>query len=171
MRDGRNTSVFNLNTWVVTDMFTSRDILDLAVQIEKNGEKTYRRAFQEVANAEIQSFLQRLADDEARHVQRFAELKEKTKDTPGDPELEEMGRSILLGVLGDQSFSLQEADFSRMERIKDLFKVAIEFEKDTVLFYEMIRAMIDDDQTSADLNEIIAEENRHIELLNKFLGT
>jgi rubrerythrin len=150
-------------------MFTSRDVLDLAVQIEKNGEKIYRGALQKVTNREIKSLLQRLADDEARHVDWFSDFKESNEETPGDPELETMGRSILLGVLGDQSFSLKEADFSRMERIKDLFKVAIEFEKDTVLFYEMLRAMIDDDQTSADLDGIIAEENRHIELLDEFL--
>jgi rubrerythrin len=50
-----------------------------------------------------------------------------------------------------------------MERIKDLFKVAIEFERDTVIFYEMIRAMIEYDETSADLNQIIEEETRHID--------
>jgi rubrerythrin len=151
-------------------MFTSRDILDLAVQIEKNGEKIYRGALQEVASPEMRSLLQRLADDEARHVDRFSEFRESTGDARGDPKLEEMGRSILLGILGDQSFSLKEADFSKMERIKELFKVAVEFEKDTVIFYEMIRAMIEDDETAADLNKIIEEEKRHIELLEEFLG-
>ena len=76
----------------------------------------------------------------------------------------------MLGILGDQSFSLKETDFAGMERIKDLFKVAIEFEKDTVIFYEMIRALIEDDSTLTDLNQIIEEEKRHIELLREFLG-
>jgi rubrerythrin len=152
-------------------MFTSKDILDLAVQIEKNGEKIYRGAFQKVTHPEIKALLQRLADDEARHVDWFSEFEETARNTLGDPKLEEMGRSILLGILGDQSFSLKEADFSKMERIKDLFKVAIEFEKDTVIFYEMIQAMIEDDKTGADLNKIIEEEKRHIELFREFLST
>ncbi len=151
-------------------MFTSRDVLDLAVQIEKNGEKIYRGALQQVTHPEIKALLQRLADDEARHVDWFSKFEGTTKHTLGDPELEELGRSILLGVLGDQSFSLKEVDFSKMERIKDLFKVAIEFEKDTVVFYEMIQAMIEDDETGADLNRIIEEERRHIELFQEFLG-
>ena len=151
-------------------MFTSRDILDLAVQIEKNGEKIYRDALQKVTNQEVKSLLQKLADDEVRHIDQFSEFKASAKDTLGDPQLEEMGRSILLGILGDQSFSLKETDFARMERIKDLFKVAIEFEKDTVIFYEMIRALIEDDRTLADLNQIIEEEKRHIELFQEFLG-
>lgn len=151
-------------------MFTSKDVLDLAVQIEKNGEKIYRGAFQEVTDPQIKSLLQRLADDEARHVDRFSEFKKRTGDALGDPKLEEMGRSILLGILGDQSFSLKEADFSGLERIKDLFKVAIEFEKDTVIFYQMIQTMIEDDETAADLNKIIEEEKRHIELLDEFLA-
>ena len=81
-----------------------------------------------------------------------------------------MGCSILTGVLGDQSFSLKEADLSKIGNVKDLLQLAVEFEKDTVLFYEMIGSFIEDTETSEKLNEIIAEENRHIELLEDFQG-
>jgi rubrerythrin len=52
-----------------------------------------------------------------------------------------------------------------------LIQLAIEFEKDSILFYEMIGSFIEDTETSEKLNEIIAEENRHIELLEDFQET
>jgi rubrerythrin len=82
-----------------------------------------------------------------------------------------MSGSILQGILGDQSFSLKEADLSKIDSMEALIQLAIEFEKDSILFYEMIGSFIEDTETSEKLNEIIAEENRHIELLEDFQET
>jgi rubrerythrin len=82
-----------------------------------------------------------------------------------------MSGSILQSILGDQSFSLKEADLSKIDGVEALIQLAIEFEKDSILFYEMIGSFIEDSETSEKLNEIIAEENRHIELLEDFQET
>jgi rubrerythrin len=82
-----------------------------------------------------------------------------------------MGSSILQSILGDQSFSLKEADLSKIDSVEAYIQLAIEFEKDSILFYEMIGSFIEDTETSEKLNEIIAEENRHIELLEDFQDT
>jgi rubrerythrin len=50
-----------------------------------------------------------------------------------------------------------------------LIAIFIEFEKDTVLFYEMIEPFIEGGNTLEQLKEIIAEENLHIELLQELL--
>jgi rubrerythrin len=60
-------------------------------------------------------------------------------------------------------------DFSQVHRSSDLIDIFIEFEKDTVLFYEMLEPFIEDGNTLEQLKEIIAEENRHIERLQEFL--
>jgi rubrerythrin len=80
-----------------------------------------------------------------------------------------MGKMILLDVIGEQSFSLKHQDFSKIQHVKDLFEISIEFEKDTVLFYEMLRPFIEDKDVEEQLNTIIAEENRHIRELQGFL--
>ena len=46
-----------------------------------------------------------------------------------------------------------------------LIELAIEFEKDTVLFYEMLRPFIGDPTVLDQLDEIIAEENDHVSKL------
>lgn len=150
-------------------MFTIRDIIDLAIQIEENSEKVYRKAAREISNSSISSLLLWLAGEEVKHAKWFAELKEQVNETAEGPRVEETGNRILQGVLGDQSFSLRDVDFSTMKETADLLKAAIEFQEDTVLFYEMIQAFIDEKETLNHLDTIIQEEKDHIRLLRESL--
>jgi rubrerythrin len=151
-------------------MFTLDEILDLAIQIEKNGEKIYRRAQQEVPNPALASMLLWLAEDEAKHEKWFIQFREKANGTLKDPRMDDMGRSILQGVLGDRAFSIAESDFSRIDDLNSLLELSIEFERDTVLFYEMLGGFISDEQVLSQLTQIVEEENRHVQLLEEFLG-
>jgi rubrerythrin len=150
-------------------MFTLSEIIDLAIRIEKNGENAYRKAQEEVSNPSLASMLQWLAEEEVEHEKWFIRLKEKTMTVAEDPKLEEMGKAILQGVLGDQVFSIKDADFSKTEDINSLLELSIEFEKDTILFFEMLSAFIDDKETLSQLDKIIEEEKRHVQLLEEFL--
>jgi len=149
-------------------MFLPKDIIEMAIQIEKNGEKVYRKAIDEVSNLSLVSLFQHLADEEVRHMQWFSELDEKTATTVNDPHVEKAGRKLLQKILGDQSFSLADADFSHMEDVKALLTTAIEFEKDTVLFYEMIRPFVQDQAVVNHLDRIIEEEQQHARDLEQF---
>jgi rubrerythrin len=151
-------------------MFTLNDIINLAIRIEKNGEETYRKAQEEVSDPSLASMLKWLAEEEVEHEKWFTALKEKTATVPEDPRLEEMGKAILEGVLGDQSFSIKDADFSRIEDVNSLLELSVEFEKDTILFYEMLGAFIDDKEILRQLDEIIEEEKNHVQLLEEFLS-
>jgi rubrerythrin len=150
-------------------MFDIEEIIDLAVQIEKNGEKIYRNAIKRVADPRVCSLLQKLADEELDHVEWFFGLKQSIKSSTDDPELMEAGKQIMNSVLGEQAFSLKDVDFSEIDQIDDLMKLAIEFEKDTILFYEMIRPLIADSEDLDHLERIIAEENRHIDHFQEIL--
>ena len=74
----------------------------------------------------------------------------------------EISEAMLQNLVGDQTFSLDDADLSELNTVQSLIELAIEVEKDTILFYQMLQAFIDDSDTLEGLNEIIAEENRHI---------
>ena len=113
--------------------------------------------------------LQWLADDEAEHEKWFAKLKQNVDEKIEDPKFEEMGREILGGVLGEHAFSMDEADFSCLKDIKDLFELSLEFEKDTLVFYEMLKEFVEDEKVLSGIAKIIEEENRHIAYLQEFL--
>ena len=149
-------------------MFAAKEICDLGIQIEKNGEKFYRDALKQPWSGPLASMLHMLAEEEVKHVEFFARQKEKPAQQGGDPELEALGREMLNQVLGSQTFSLKEADFSKIKNIEDLRRTAIEFEKDTILFYEMIRSFVTDKEAMDQLDAIIEEENRHVRLFEEY---
>ena len=55
-------------------MFTSREILDIALKIEKYGEAVYRQAILDLVNPDIARRLTWIADEEARHAEWFMKL-------------------------------------------------------------------------------------------------
>lgn len=151
-------------------MFTLGEIIDLAIRLEKNGEKIYRKAQEDTTNPSLASLLQWLAEEEAEHEKWFIRFRAEAKTTLEDPKLDEMGKTVLEGILGDQAFSIQEADFSKTDDLKSCLKLSMEFEKDTLLFYEMLSAFIEDEKTLNQLNRIIEEETRHARLLEDALA-
>jgi len=150
-------------------MFTVRDLSELAAQLEKNGEKIYRRALAKVSDPGLVALLQWLADEEADHARWFADLAKSDRRRPVSDQLEKMGRQMMADSLKHQAFSLGEADFDKIVSKKQLIELAVEFEEDTVLFYNMLREFVDDAQALANLDIIIAEEQRHIKRLKAFL--
>lgn len=151
-------------------MFSIQEILDLAIRIENNGESVYRRAVDEISETELASLLQWMADEEVAHARWFSELKHKVGTPSTNPFMVEMSREIFADFLGEKSFSHKDVDFSKIERVSDLVAVFIEFEKDTILFYETLKPFIEDHDTLNNLERIIVEENKHIAMLHQFLA-
>ena len=151
-------------------MFSLKDIVDIAVQIEQNGERVYRNAAKKIKDPPLRSLLKGLADEEAQHAKWFEALMDTVTGTGDFPEQEKMGRALLKNAVGTQSFTLEDADFSSMETIEDLLELAIEFEKDTVLFYGMLQPLIEDQKTLEQLHAIIQEEENHARRLKEMLS-
>lgn len=154
----------------MNDMFLIEDIIDVAIQLEKNAEKVYRKAHQKIANPELAAMLDWLADEEVKHAAWFSDLRSKIRKKIVDSEIEKMGRELLQQATGTQSFSLDEADFSEMRQVRQLLDLAIEYEKDTVVFYGMLQPFIEDEETLDFLEKIIAEEKSHIQRLRSFFA-
>jgi rubrerythrin len=143
--------------------------MDMAILLERNGEAVYRRAIKEVSKPGLASLLEWMADEEVKHAKWFSNMKNAFASGSQNPIGEEMSHELFKDLLDKQTFSLQDTDFSQVHRNSDLIAIFIEFEKDTVLFYEMLEPFIEDGDTMEQLKEIIAEENRHIERLQELL--
>jgi rubrerythrin len=148
-------------------VFTIEDIITIAVQIERNGEQLYRLAAKRLSKPELSAMLDWMADEEAQHAQWLEAL--DTSPLPGtevrDNQLESMGQNILKEMLGDLSFSLDVRNYSDRDHIDQLIDRSVEFENDTIIFYELLGSFIRDKHTRDCLDVIVAEENRHIQRL------
>ncbi len=150
-------------------MFSISEIIALAVKIEKNAETTYRWAADQSQNPGVKALLVWMADEEKNHAAWFAalgegidECRELTPDTPM-----EMDGDFIGDLMGKQSFFLGDTDFTTISDKKKLNKIFVEFENDTILFYEMIKTFITHGPTLVHLEKIINEEKNHIQQLEK----
>ena len=129
----------------------------------------YRIAQKKISDPKFVSILRWLADEEIAHAEWFRQLKHTTRTAIRDPAAAAMGKSMISDVLGSQSFSLKDADINEMLQLEDLVSLAIEFEKDKVIFYRMLRPFIADGETGDFLENIIAEEIHHIQQLGTLM--
>ena len=150
-------------------MFSIKEILDIAILLETNAEAVYRRAIKEVSKPGLASLLEWMAEEEVKHAKWFSNMKNAFASGLKNPIGDEMSHELFKDLLGKQTFSLKDTDFSQILGSSDLIAIFIEFEKDTVLFYEMLEPFIEDKDTLEQLKEIIAEENLHIERLQELL--
>lgn len=153
-------------------MFTDVDIQNIAIQIEQNGEDTYRRAAAEALDGEVRELLLWMAEEEKRHCAWFEamELKQLEK-TPEQLEMEAMGKNLLQEMVKSRTFSLEQEELSTAEQLSRVLELSKDFEGDTILFYEFLKGFLDDEEAVKQLERIIEEERGHLRQLEQLLET
>jgi rubrerythrin len=151
-------------------MFTIADICDIAVQIERNGETTYRKAARKIENETVGDILNRMADEEHQHAKWFSKLDDDRSATSPQDELESMGRTLLREMVKDKTFSLDAGELSKVNNLRAFFEQSITFERDTIIFYEMLQEFIDDETVRAKLDRIVAQEREHINQIKELMA-
>ncbi len=149
--------------------FNADEIFEMAVQIEVNGAKFYRKAAESVSDADAKKFLLELAAMEDDHENTFKKMKselteELKKSKVFDPENESV---LYLKSLADtRVFYEKEFDSTSL---KEIFKAAITAEKDSIVFYLGMKDLVAPGAGQAKVDAIIKEEMSHIRLLSKKL--
>lgn len=148
-------------------MFTVGEIIDIAIQIEENGESFYRQALKHTFDPTLESLLQWLADEELRHREYFLRMRASMSTGAEDRLAEQVSGAILQNAVGEHAFSLEEVDFSSIKDEGMLIETALGFERDSIMFYEMIQSFVSDPVILGHADEIIEEERKHTELLRE----
>lgn len=150
-------------------MFTLRDIVGIAVQVEQNGERTYRTAAAKVKDPKLAGLLGKLADEEASHARWFADLGGRIERIDVGDELADLGNNMLRGIVSEETFSLSDVDLARAAGVKEVLEAATELEGDTIIFYQMLASFVGDAAIVEHIEAIIEEEQRHGRLLTEYL--
>lgn len=148
-------------------MFSVSEIIDIAIRLEKNGEAVYRSETRKIESPELASLLEWIADEEVKHAKWFMALKHKSESSDEKIFAEEISGQLLKELMGGKTFSLDTVNFSKVKDRKTLIDIFIEFEQDSILFYEMLQPFIEQKNTRRILGEIIAEEYTHVARLRE----
>ncbi len=151
-------------------MFTAQDILDIAIRLENNGEKTYRDAGRRTADESLKALLSWIAEEERAHARWFSDLKSRLAKAEDHHLMAELSRALVEDVVQGQAFSLQEVDFATISTPAKMVRTFIGFEDDTIAFYEVLKTFIDDPLIARQMQQIIDEEKRHMAQFHALLS-
>jgi rubrerythrin len=143
-------------------MFTLADIRNIAIQIERNGEETYRIAGRASKDPDVARVLEWMADEELHHAQWFESIRSTRPLTQEQREMEAVGRALLQEMIKGNTFLLDRKELEDAEIVMEVIVRSKTFERDTIVFYEFLLSFLDDDESIGQLKKIIEEERSHI---------
>jgi rubrerythrin len=157
--------------------YNAEEILEMAIQIERNGAKYYRLAAEGADDESSRNLLNDLAAMEDEHEKTFAFMKknlsEKEKEsTAFDPDNQASAylRAMVEGIVFDVKTG-PEKILARQKSLEDILKQAIEFEKDSIVFYLGMKDAVPQRLGGEKVDDIIKEEMRHIGILSRHLSS
>ena len=156
--------------------FNADEIFEMAGQIERNGARFYRRAAEGAVDPRNLRLFLDLAAKEEEHQKIFASMRadlaaEKSETATLDPD----GQAALyLRAMADGHVFEVKADptqlFTGKEAVEDILQVAMDMEKDSIVFYLGMKEMVPEGLGKDRIDGIIKEEMGHLALLGKELA-
>ncbi|MCX5770417.1 MAG: ferritin family protein [Candidatus Hydrogenedentes bacterium] len=156
--------------------FNPREVLEMAVQIERNGKRFYREAANTVKEERLRGELGLLSVMEEGHEAMFqALLQQLSVDALGaewdDPEGEaaQYLQTFSNGPVFDLERSVPPELVGANANLDGILEWAIGREGDSILFYTGLKGLIPSAGDKAKIDTIINEEMGHVALLNRRL--
>ncbi len=147
--------------------FSGSEIVEVAIQIERNGLSFYRSLASSMAQKDLKDLFNHLADEEEKHIESFQSFYESLKEyRPSIPDEEEYYDYV--NMLAQMNvFTKKEGIGELLEKIKEkkgALDMAIGFEKDSILFFEEIKELVRGSHKKA-VEELIRQEKGHLRRL------
>ena len=155
--------------------FSASEIFELAEEIERNGAKFYRKAAEHASERSTKEWLLAMAAMEDGHLQTFSDMRKELseaerQESAYDPEHEAiMYLDAMADAHGTEGKKGLHEELTGSESIEEILRIAIRSEKDSVVFYSGLKALVPEKAGLDKVDKIIAEELSHITTLGKKL--
>ena len=149
-------------------MIEAADALELAMGIEKNGEAFYRAVIPKTQIAAVQALFSDLAEQEVQHFALFKKLSQALRGRSlmsaedWDEYQQYLQATVTSSLFEGPDRALAAAEEAQDE--KEAVRMAIGFEKETLLFFYHLLDLVHDLDRQT-IEQIIAEEKSHIRRL------
>ena len=149
-------------------IFRATDIVEMALEIEKGGEIFYRTVAQKAKSTEVQALFEDLARQEVLHYAAFEKLSQVSWDRSLMP-VDQWDQYLvyLQATVQSAFFQGQDKALSLAQQVtgeEEALRMAIGFEKETILFFHDLRDMVSDADKKI-IKRIIDEEKLHLQRL------
>jgi len=153
----------------MSNIFAGSEIVELGIQIEKNGKDFYNTLATQSKNEKAKKLFQFLAGEEDRHISVFQGIFDKMDEKYEPPELYPGEYFAYMKVLASEYvFTQKDKGKEIAEKVKDdkeAVDLGIKFEKDSILFYVGLKETVSKtDQKTVD--QLIMQEQSHLKKLS-----
>jgi len=151
--------------------YNSYEIIDIAVQIEKNGKEFYTSAIALTKDKHLKLRLEKLAQWEDNHIAKIKELHKLCSEKEIPIIFPEIDPTAYLQSLETGHIFIHNPDIDailkKTKNDRDILDIALTFEKDSVAFYNKIQTMNSDAQNVLEI--IKKEEEDHVTFIEKLI--
>ncbi len=153
--------------------FKANEVAHAAVEIERKGQAFYQRVAAAAQTPEAQKLFQYMVGEEAKHEAIFQALANRLEkiEIPAysNPEEYEMYLEALINSHALFTGGLAEKLMGDAEDLETAVRMAMAFEKDTLLFFMEMRELVPDSEKEF-VTQCIEEERSHLRMLRGLLS-
>ena len=152
------------------ETFNAVEVFNIAEAIERDGAEFYRAAASSFSIGDINAFFFKLADWELKHEEVFASMRSRLEETQPTIKVTDPEKCRAMAALSEFAItSGTPKELTASVTIHNVLQMALKKEKDSVTFYTGLKDFVADKTAVEQIDDIIAEEHRHIELIKSKL--
>lgn len=164
--------------------FNADEVFRIAIEIEKNGITFYQKATEFLQDQNLKQVFMELKDEEEKHHAALREMRAKLpesarRSTDYDP-VDDVQRKAdeetnqYIRTMADINVFGKDENVRKLiyelQHVEDALRLGIQFEKDSIVFYMILRDLTEEDKGRGFVNDIIAQEAQHLKSLCRELG-
>ena len=157
--------------------FSILEAVEVALMMEEEGIRFYGLAEKKAGDPEIKKLFSFLRDKEHQHIETFRRLYGDLSAREGDPDAElwlldtevsSYFRAAVDATVFPTKGSAEQA-IAGLHGVNDVLRLALRFEKESILFYHEMLANAPWPEAKELLEKVIAEERRHVVFIHEKL--
>ena len=149
------------------NIFSGSEIVEIGVQIEKNGKAFYDEATAKSKHAKAKEIFQYLAEEEAKHISVFHTIldsvqKYEPKEAYPSEYFSYMNSLASEHIVTQENKGKEIASSAKTDL--EVLELGIKFEEDSIVFYEGMKKVVPEHDQGI-VNDIINQEQTHLSKL------
>ncbi|MDD5633769.1 MAG: ferritin family protein [Candidatus Omnitrophica bacterium] len=147
--------------------FSACEIIELGIQIEKNGKDFYSELAKKTNKKEVKSVLLFLSSEEAKHIDIFKKLSTRACSYNPSQAYTDEYFAYLRSLADSYVFTKKDKGVeiaAKIKEDKEGVDLGVRFEKDSILFYQEMKKFVPENDKAL-IETLIEEEKKHLSRL------
>jgi len=152
----------------VVNIFAGSEIVELGIQIEKNGRDFYNALVRQTKNQETKRAFKYLAEEEEKHIEVFSKILDSVHKYEPPETYPGEYFAYMNALAKDYVFTQKDKGEEIAKKTKsdrEAIDLGIRFEKDSILFYQGMKKVVPEYDHRV-VDGLIAQEQSHLQQLS-----